>query len=162
MVNRVILVGHLGADPEVRKLENGVSVARLNLATNEGYKDNDGNWQNKTEWHSVVAWRYLAERAETSLKKGNLVYLEGKLTTRKWQDQNGADRYTTEVVAEVLRSLTGRDKEASGSVSNYFPSANDEPMHVKTYNANQNTETQSPANNNKFTDSSAADDDLPF
>jgi single-strand DNA-binding protein len=87
MVNRVTLIGNLGMDPEIRTLENGAMVARLRIATDEGYKDNTGNWVDRTEWHDVVAWRGVAERAQRSLKKGMLVYIEGKLQTRSWKDQ---------------------------------------------------------------------------
>lgn len=109
MVNRVILIGNLGKDPEVRRLENGAVVAKLALATNESYKDKEGNWQTQTEWHDVVVWRQLAERAESSLKKGMSVYVEGKLTHRTWQDQDGNSRRTTEVVANYFRSLGKRE-----------------------------------------------------
>lgn len=103
MVNRVILVGNLGKDPEVRRLENGAVVAKFSLATNENYKDKSGEWIEQTEWHDVVAWRSLAERAESTLKKGDKIYLEGKLSTRTWQDQDGNNRRTTEVVSNYFR-----------------------------------------------------------
>lgn len=124
MINKVTLIGNLGKDPEVRRLESGAAVARLTIATNESYKDKAGEWQTLTEWHTVICWRNLAERAEKQLKKGGLVYLEGKLTTRKWQDKDGNDRYTTEVVANIFRSM--ERKELSGTGGG-FPSQNDEP-----------------------------------
>lgn len=111
MVNRVTLIGNLGRDPEIRSLETGAKVARLNIATSESYKDNTGAWVERTEWHNVVAWRYLAEQAERYMKKGTLVYIDGKLTTRKWQDKEGNDRYTTEVVASYMRVLNNRDDD---------------------------------------------------
>jgi single-strand DNA-binding protein len=117
MVNRVTLIGNLGRDPEMRSLENGAKVARFSIATTESYKDNSGNWQDRTEWHSVIAWRSLAEQAERLFKKGSLVYIEGKLTTRKWQDQEGKDRYTTEVVANYMRLLNAREGGGSGRPS---------------------------------------------
>jgi len=126
MVNKVTLIGRLGADPEVRRLENGAAVAKLNLATNENYRDKNGEWQKLTEWHNVVVWRWLAERAEQYLKKGSLVFIEGKLTTRKWQDKDGNDRYTTEVVGAVMKSLDKREDSGSG-YSSSFPSAQDAP-----------------------------------
>ena len=92
MVNRVTLIGRLGKDPEVRRLENGAVVAKFSVATNESYKDSAGNWQDKTEWHDIIAWRQLAERAESGLKKGALIFIEGKLTHRKWQDKDGNNR----------------------------------------------------------------------
>ena len=109
MVNRVTLIGNTGRDPEIRTLDNGAKVAKFSIATDEGYKDNSGNWVDRTEWHEVVAWRGLAERAERSLKKGMLVYVEGKLSTRKWQDKDGNDRYRTEIVANYFRILNSRE-----------------------------------------------------
>lgn len=109
MVNKVILIGNLGRDPEVRHLEGGVAVATFSLATNESYRDKNGDWQTNTEWHDIVLWRGLAERAEKQLKRGMQVYIEGKLTHRKYQDKDGHDRYRTEVVADTLRILEKRE-----------------------------------------------------
>ena len=103
-VNKVILVGNLGADPEARSLNNGGEVVNLRVATSETWKDRDGNRQERTEWHQVVIWNEnLARVAKNYLRKGSKVYLEGQLQTRKWQDQNGADRYSTEVVLQRYR-----------------------------------------------------------
>ena len=114
-VNKVILVGNLGKDPEVRHLESGVMVANFPLATTESYRDrNTGERRQTTEWHNVVLWRGLAEISEKYLKKGNQVYIEGKLRTRSWQDQEGNTRYTTEVVADNMTMLGGRPAESSG------------------------------------------------
>jgi len=124
MVNKVLLIGNLGRDPEVRRLESGSSVAKFSVATNENYRDKSGEWQTLTEWHNVVAWRGLAERVERDLKKGSMVYVEGKLTTRKWTDKDGNDRYTTEVLALSCRSLDRR--ESSGRSGSDFPSEADE------------------------------------
>lgn len=118
MVNRVILVGNLGKDPEVRRLENGAVVAKLRLATNENYKDKTGQWVKQTEWHDVVAWRNLGERAESSLKTGDSVYVEGKLSTRNWQDQDGNNRRTTEVVASYFRIISRSDSDSQSSSYN--------------------------------------------
>lgn len=147
MVNRVILVGNLGKDPEIRTLENGAKVAKFSIATNENYKDKSGEWQTQTEWHDIVAWRSLADRAESGLGKGAMVYLEGKLSTRTWQDQNGNNRRTTEVVANYFRIINRQNSGGGGG--NGFPSANDEPS---TVNANV---SNAPA-------ADQADDDLPF
>lgn len=115
-VNKVILVGNLGKDPEIRHLENNVSVANFTLATTETYKDKSGQKQSQTEWHNVVLWRGLAEIAEKFLKKGNQVYIEGKLRTRSWNDKEGNTRYTTEVVADNMTMLGGkRDNEERSS-----------------------------------------------
>jgi len=112
MINKVILIGNLGRDPEVRRLESGVAVAKLAVATNESYKDKNDQWQTATEWHNVIFWRNLAERAERDLKKGSLIYVEGKLTHRKWQDKEGNDRYSTEVVANTFRMMEKREASA--------------------------------------------------
>ena len=114
MVNRVTLVGRLGSDPEVRTLENGVSVARIGVATTDGYYDKQNNYIEQTEWHDVVLWRGLAERAQKSLQKGTLIYLEGKLTHRKWQDKEGNNRKSTEVVGSFLRIMSGRREVPGG------------------------------------------------
>jgi len=113
-VNKVILVGNLGKDPELRYTPAGTAVASFTLATSENFKDRDGNRQEKTEWHNVVAWRQLAEICGKYLHKGKQVYIEGKLTTRKWQGRDGVDRYTTEIVADTMQML-GRAGDDSGS-----------------------------------------------
>tara|TARA_B100000902_G_scaffold68112_1_gene74252 strand:- start:263 stop:700 length:438 start_codon:yes stop_codon:yes gene_type:complete len=105
-VNKVILIGNLGKDPEVRHLENGASVANFSIATSENYKDRKtGEKVSQTEWHNIVVWRGLADIAEKFLKKGDKVYIEGKLKTRSWQDQDGNNRYTTEVITDNLTML---------------------------------------------------------
>ncbi len=111
MVNKVILVGNTGQDPEVRHLEGGVSVANFNLATSETYKDKNGEKVTQTEWHRIVLWRGLAEIAEKFVKKGQLLYIEGRLRTRSWDDKEGVKRYTTEVFADVMRMLGKRGEE---------------------------------------------------
>jgi len=112
-VNKVILVGNLGQDPEVRYMPNGGAVCNITVATSESWKDkNTGENQEKTEWHRVVMFRRLAEIAGEYLKKGSKVYLEGKLQTRKWQDQQGQDRYTTEIVADNMQMLDSRGGSA--------------------------------------------------
>ncbi len=118
-VNKVILIGNLGADPEIRHLQNGVSVANFRIATSETYKDrNTGEKREQTEWHNIVAWRGLAEITEKYLKKGSKVYVEGKLRTRKWE-KDGIDRYTTEIMADEMTLLdrpTG-DRPAQATAS---------------------------------------------
>lgn len=165
MVNKVILVGNLGQDPEVRRLENGAVVAKFSLATNEVYKDKNGERQKVTEWHNVVVWRGLAEIAEKYLKKGKQIYLEGKLTHRKWQDKDGNTRYTTEVVGNNFQMLGRADEQGFGGSN--FPSAADEP----TFN---NSQTNKPANPTPAAPAATApasqpeevtdavEDDLPF
>lgn len=113
-VNKVILIGNLGRDPEVRYMPNGGAVTNLTVATSETWKDkNTGENQERTEWHRVVMYRRLAEIAGEYLKKGSKVYLEGKLQTRKWQGQDGQDRYTTEIIADEMQMLDSRGGGAS-------------------------------------------------
>ncbi len=119
-VNKVILVGNLGQDPDVRYMPNGNAVANISVATSETWKDkNTGDNQEKTEWHRVVLFRRLGEIAGEYLKKGSKVYIEGKLQTRKWQDQNGQDRYTTEVVADQMQMLDSRGAGMGGDAPAY-------------------------------------------
>ncbi|AMJ93052.1 single-stranded DNA-binding protein [Alteromonas stellipolaris] len=113
-VNKVILVGNLGNDPEVRYMPNGNAVANLSLATSESWKDPQGQMQERTEWHRLTMYRRLAEIAGEYLKKGSQIYVEGKLQTRKWQDQSGQDRYTTEIIVDQMQMLGGRGGEGGG------------------------------------------------
>lgn len=127
MINKVTLIGHLGGDPEIRTLENGVKVARFSLATNEVYKDKDGNFQEITEWHNVVAWRDLADRAEKLLKKGKLAYVDGKISYRKVPAQDGGqERYYTDIVANTFRLLEKREG-GNGGFEGRFPNAESAP-----------------------------------
>jgi len=113
-VNKVILVGNLGQDPEVKYMPNGNAVTNISVATSESWKDQQGQPVERTEWHRIVMFRKLAEIAGQYLRKGSQVYLEGKLQTRKWQDQNGQDRYTTEIVADQMQMLGGRQQQDGG------------------------------------------------
>lgn len=115
MVNKVILIGNLGADIELQHTQAGDSVANFSIATSERWKDRDGNDQEKTEWHKIVVWRKLAENCAEYIGKGSKVYVEGSLQTQKWQDRDGNDRYTTEVKAFNVRFLDGKkSSEAPG------------------------------------------------
>jgi single-strand DNA-binding protein len=111
-VNKVILIGNLGRDPEVRYTREGTAVANLNLATTETWNDGNGQRQERTEWHKVVAWGKLAEIAKEYLGKGKQVYIEGKLQTRSWEDKEGVKRYTTEVRVDQMVMLGGRAGDA--------------------------------------------------
>lgn len=113
-VNKVILIGHLGADPETRTSQAGSMVANLRLATNERQKDRDGNWSDHTEWHRIVCFGKTADNVARFLKKGREVYIEGRLQTRKWQDKNGQDRWSTEIVANDVRFLGGKGDGSHG------------------------------------------------
>ena len=103
--NKVILIGNVGKDPEVRHLETGVAVASFTLATTERYRNRAGELQDQTEWHNIGCWRNLAELSEKYIKKGAQIFVEGKIRTRSWSDQTGAKRYTTEIVADNIRLL---------------------------------------------------------
>ncbi len=114
-VNKVILIGNLGRDPEVKYTPSGTAYAKFSIATNERYKDKEGNWQDRTEWHNIVAWQRLAEIAGEYLKKGGKVYIEGRIQTRSWEDKNSHEKkYMTEIVANDLVLLGGRGEEGEG------------------------------------------------
>ncbi|MDH5434662.1 MAG: single-stranded DNA-binding protein [Gammaproteobacteria bacterium] len=152
-INKVILVGRLGQDPEVRYTPNGSAIANLSLATSESWKDkNSGQMQEKTEWHRISIFGKLAEIAGEYLRKGSQVYIEGKLQTRKWQDKQGQDRYTTEVVVDfngVMQMLGGRSEGGSSGA----PSQSQPPQ------MDQST-SPAPAQDSGFSDN--FDDDIPF
>ncbi|MGB4774193.1 MAG: single-stranded DNA-binding protein [Daejeonella sp.] len=116
-INKVILIGHLGKDPEVRHLEGGVSVASFPLATSETY-NKDGRKVEQTEWHNIVMWRGLADIASKYLQKGKLVYIEGKLRTRSFEDKEGHKKYTTEIVAESFKMLSRKSNFDNGENAN--------------------------------------------
>ena len=155
-INRVILVGNLGRDPEIRALESGVKVAQFSMATTESYKDSSGNWQDQTEWHNIVMWRYLAERAEKQLHKGSQIYLEGKIRTRQWTDKDNNTRYTTEIVADKFIMLGKRE----GQGGNYPPppSVEDAPSNLGSKVNESPSKTSEP----EITSKAEAEDDLPF
>jgi single-strand DNA-binding protein len=116
-INKVILIGNVGKDPEIKVLDNGVRVANFPLATTEIYKK-DGNRFEQTEWHNIVLWRGLAEVSEKIVKKGALVYIEGKLRSRTWEDKDKIKRYSVEVVADTLTLLSGRKEESGNQQTN--------------------------------------------
>ncbi len=154
-INKVILVGNLGQDPEVRYTANGAAVANISIATSEQWTDKQsGQKQERTEWHRVVLFGRLGEIAGEYLKKGSQVYLEGKLQTRKWQDQNGQDRYTTEIVANEMQMLGGR-----GGASDY--SQGGAPAQQSAPRQQQGGGAPAPAasGGSNFDD---FDDDIPF
>jgi len=132
-VNKVILIGRLGKDPDMRYTPSGTAVANFSLATNSSFKDSDGNWQDKTEWHNIVTFGRTAEIAGEYLKKGKLVYIDGRLQTSSWEDQNGQKRYKTEVVAGELQLIGSRGEGDSradspaGDTEDEVPAAEDIP-----------------------------------
>lgn len=144
-VNKVILVGTLGQDPDTRYTPSNAAVANLSIATNESWKDKQtGEQKEKTEWHRVVMFNRLAEIATEYLRKGSQVYIEGKIQTRKWEDKDGNDRYTTEIVANEMQMLGGRSAGNTDSSS---------------MNSNSSEEISSPKNTQENDD---FDDDIPF
>lgn len=153
MINKVTLIGNLGRDPEIRHFEGGSKVSKFSMATNENYKDKSGEWQTRTEWHEIVCWGPMAERVEKMLKKGYLAYIEGKLTTRKWQDKDGNDRYTTEIVANIVRNLDRRESGSTNIPDTGFPSIEDRF---------ETAPTQPQSVPTPKTQQSSVDDDLPF
>lgn len=149
-VNKVILVGNLGKDPELRYTASGTAVCNFSLATTERFKNRDGQQQDKTEWHNIVCWRQLAEICGKYLVKGKQIYIEGKLQTRKWEDRDGNPRYTTEIVADQMQML-GRagDDNSGGSYQRREP--RQEP-----------SMDQSAPQNNYDNVQFNPDDDIPF
>lgn len=145
MINKVILIGYSGSDPEIRHLDGGVAVTRVSVATTESWKDQAGEWQNKTEWHNVIAWRDLAEKAGKQIKKGSRVYVEGKLSTRKYTGQDGVERYATDVIASTIRLL-----EKQEGTENRFP------QEAPPEQGQARTNTQEPPPN------TGNDEQLPF
>ena len=116
-LNKVMLIGNLGKDPEVRYTPSGAAVASFNLATSERFKNKSGDWEERTEWHRVTLWSKLAEIAGEYLSKGKTVYIEGRLQTRKWQDNSGNERYTTEIVGEKMQMLSPKGERRGGDTT---------------------------------------------
>lgn len=130
-VNKVMIIGRLGADPEVRYAPSGNAVANFNVATNRSYKDRDGNQQDQTDWHRVVAWTRLAEFAKQYLHKGMRVYVEGRLQYREWQDQNGAKRNSTDIVANDIQMLDSPGGRAESGEQEKMPTDLEVPEDVE-------------------------------
>ena len=168
-INKVILIGNLGKDPEVRYLEGGIAVANFPVATTETFRDKMGNKQEQTEWHQIVLWRKLAEVAEKYLRKGQQVYIEGKIRSRNWEDKEGNKRYTTEIFGDVLTILSRpqTDNQQTGNAQQQQKPAatqNPEPGTQKnSYPSQQNTFNPSEVNDpNHPAMIPPSADDLPF
>jgi len=151
-INKVILIGNLGNGPEVRYTPNGKAVANLMLATNETWRNKDGELQESTEWHRIVFFNRLAEIVGEYLHKGSKIYVEGSLRTRKWLDKNGVERYTTEIIANEMQILDSRNAAQQGSSATNSHATNGSAAN----NANQ------PAMDPAFADIKDFDDDIPF
>ncbi len=163
-VNKVILIGNLGKDPEVRYMPSGDAIANINIATTESYKDREGVKQERTEWHRVVFFGKLAEIVGQYLKKGRPVYVEGRIQTKKWQDKNGQDRYTTEIIATDMKMLGSRGD--SGSDASFAPEEG-EPQSRPAARSSSSTNSAQSASPSRSTQSSGPDhggfdDDIPF
>ncbi len=161
-INKVILIGNLGGDPEVRYMPSGNAVTNVTLATSESWKDKQsGQMQERTEWHRVVFFNRLAEIAGEYLRKGAKVYVEGSLRTRKWQDQSGQDRYTTEIVASEMQMLDGRSGDAGGYAQDPMgygqPQAQAPRQPQQRPAPQQSSQPAAPA-----ADMDPFDDDIPF
>jgi single-strand DNA-binding protein len=153
-INKVILIGHLGADPESRAMPSGMTVANLRLATSEGWKDKQtGEQQERTEWHNVALFGRLGEIAAEYLRKGSQVYIEGRLRTRKWQDKDGRDRYTTEIIGEEMQMLGGRGGGGGGAAGGGGGSYSQAPARAEPQD---NVGAGAGATREEF------DDDIPF
>ena len=166
-VNKAILVGNVGKDPETRYLEGGTAVSRFSLATSEVYKNKNGEKITNTDWHNIVVWRGLAEIAEKYIKKGTQLYVEGRIKTRSYTDKDGNTRYTTEIVADNFQMLGRKSDNASSTSESTNNSFNNSPGESKGVTQNTNTQvseplssTENPSDNLK--DSSDESDDLPF
>ncbi len=158
MVNKVIIIGRLGRDPEIRYTSSGTPVASFSVATDEKWTGQDGNRQSKTEWHNIVAWSRLAEICEQYLKKGKLVYIEGRLQTREWDDKDGNKRRTTEIIANNMQMLSSRSEDESMANSGYGkgPSSDRHPG-----SGARNSDRQL-VNEGTPSDLDLTDDDIPF
>lgn len=154
-VNKVILVGNLGKDPELRYTASGTAVANFSLATTERYKDRDGNSQEKTEWHNIVVWRQLAEICGKYLTKGKQIYIEGKIQTRSYDDRDGNKRYITEIVVDQMQMLgrAGDDNSGGGSSGGYQRREQRQERPTSNSRPQQNQYEEPPFN---------PDDDIPF
>jgi len=168
-LNKVMLIGHLGANPEVRYSANGMAIVNVNIATNSSTKDQQtGQWQEVTEWHRVVLFGKLAEVAKEYLHKGSQVYIEGRIQTKKWQDKNGQDRWTTEIIANEMQMLGGRSDAVPTNVApteDYYYNADAVTTNVAPTEDYHNAPAQKPTSASqpkptKPTDD--FDDDIPF
>lgn len=159
-VNKVIVLGHLGQDPETRYTQSGDAISNISLATSETFKDRDGNKQERTEWHRIVFFRRLAEIVAEYCHKGSQVYVEGKLQTRKWADKEGIDRYTTEIVADRLQLLGSKgDNSGNGGSQRSNGSSNNRPQNSAP---RQSPQSSAPSNTSDPFSGDDFDDDIPF
>lgn len=160
-VNKVIIIGRLGKDPELKYTQNQVPVVNVTVATSEGYKDQSGQWQERTEWHTIVVFNKTAENVSKYLKKGSQVYAEGSLRTRKWQDKEGKDRYTTEIVANTVQFLDSKGKTGDAPQQDEGYTSAPVKAAFNLQSADEMSGGKS-GNNSDFGNVNFSDDDLPF
>lgn len=161
-VNKVILIGNVGADPELRYTPSGTAVTNFNIATNESWSDSSGERHERTEWHRIVVWRRLAEICNQYLRKGSKVYIEGSLQTKSWEAQDGQKRYTTEVVARDMQMLDSReDFESGGSMSQGAGQPNEGTRDVRS-GSPENGAGKDTGSGGSGPPPFGGDDDLPF
>jgi single-strand DNA-binding protein len=152
-VNKVILLGNVGKDPEIRSTPGGTMVASFSLATSDRYQDQQGNWQDRTEWHNLVAFKRTAEIIRDYVKKGSKLYVEGRIQTRSWDDKEGAKHYKTEIIINDLSLLSGRDEGSGGGYSRSSSSSSAASSYDQRTPAAQDDVAQS---------AEISDDDIPF
>lgn len=158
-LNKVMLIGNLGKDPEVKFTPSGMAVAKFTVATNEKFKDKSGEWQDRTEWHSIVAWQRLAEIIGEYLKKGSKVYIEGRLQTSSWEDkQSGEKKYRTEIVASDMVMLSGRGEGGGGGD---FEGRSSRGSSSSSSNASS-FDQSGPAHHDEPAGTTITDEDIPF
>ena len=161
-INKVILVGNLGSDPELRYTGSGTAVCNFSLATSESYKDRDGNQVENTEWHRIVAWARLAEICGEYLKKGRQVYIEGQLQTRQWEDKDGNTKYTTEIKAREMQMLGGRDDNSGGGNYGGGSDSYDQSPRPQRQQSNSGGGSKPASSGGGDNYEFTPDDDLPF
>ncbi len=153
MVNRVILVGHLGGDPEMRYTSSGTPVTNFSLATNERWNNQDGERQERTEWHKIVTWSKLADISNQYLTKGQLVFIEGRIQTREWDDRDGNKRRTTEIIASDMRMMSPRSSDGPRQEQEQKQEQKQEPVGVAAEGGNGREDQM---------DAGVTEDDIPF
>ncbi len=154
-LNKVMLIGRVGKDPEINYIKEDVPVVRFSMATNESYKTKEGEWRDITEWHNIIAWRQIAKYCDNNIKKGMLIFVEGKLQTRQWEGQDGIKRYSTDIIVDQVRLLEKKQDSGAPLPEEELPPAKQETENKKNDDDSFLNEEPSSNNNNK-------NDDLPF
>ena len=161
-VNKVILLGNLGKDPELKYTPTQTAVCTFSIATSERRKDQAGNWTDKTEWHNIVSYGKTAENSHKFLKKGRQVFIDGKIQTRKWQDKEGKDRYMTEIIANTIQFIGGKDRDGSGAGYTSSDSTGGDFGSTEAFSSLKSADSIGSNGGGAPTDISFDDDDIPF